>query len=63
VERVRKTLEKVADPNAKDKDSWTPLHRATFEDYVEVVRLLVEHRADQTVKNILRKTPLEVARA
>jgi len=63
VERVRKMLEKGADPNAKDKDSWTPLHRATFEGHVEVVRLLLEHRADQTVKNILRKTPLDVARA
>jgi len=56
-------LEKGADPNAKDKDSWTPLHRATFEGHVEVVRLLLEHRADPTVKNILRKTPLDVARA
>jgi hypothetical protein len=63
VERVRKMLEKGADPNAKDKDRWTPLHRATFEGHVEVVRVLLEHRADQTVKNILRKTPLEVARA
>jgi ankyrin repeat protein len=36
-ERVKELLKKGADPNAQDKDGYTPLHKAAEKGHVEVV--------------------------
>jgi ankyrin repeat protein len=50
-----------ADPNAQDKNGETPLLKAAFEGYVDVVKLLLVHGADPTVDED-GKTPLDLAR-
>ena len=41
--KVQTLLEKGANPNAKDNNGWTPLHRAAFEGHVDVVRVSVSY--------------------
>jgi hypothetical protein len=62
VDVVRLLLEHRADPNAKDKFGWTPLHLAASGGHVNVVRLLLERGADPTVKDRSGDTPLDLAR-
>ena len=49
MERVREMLEEGADPNAKDKDGNTPLHKAADEGRFDVVKLLLERGADPNI--------------
>jgi ankyrin repeat protein len=39
------------DPNARNNIGWTPLHSAAYRCHIEVVRVLLEHRADPTIRN------------
>ena len=58
-----------ADPNAKDKSGYTPLHRATRdlhrrrpgEGYTETVTALLAAGADRNAKDIFGRTPLQRA--
>jgi hypothetical protein len=43
-----------------DDDSFTPLHRASSDGALEVVRLLLEHGADVEAVNADGKTALQV---
>jgi hypothetical protein len=61
VERVKKLLKKGADPNAEDKDGWTPLHVAASVGHVDVVKLLLERRANPNAEDKDGKTPLHYA--
>ncbi len=61
VERVKKLLEKGADPNARNVVSWTPLHVAASKNHIEIAKLLLEHGADPNIQNKNGDTPLHVA--
>jgi len=61
VKRVRKFLEKGANPNAKNKTGRTPLHVAAYMGRVDVVKLLLERGADPNVQNKDGRTPLHDA--
>jgi len=50
------------DPNARNNIGSTPLHSAAYRCYIEVVRVLLEHRADPTIRNNEGRTPLELGR-
>ncbi|MBI3929433.1 MAG: ankyrin repeat domain-containing protein [Armatimonadetes bacterium] len=39
-----------ADPNARTRTSWTPLHEASAHGHPEVIRLLLAHRAVVEIK-------------
>jgi hypothetical protein len=61
VERVKKLLEKGADPNARNVVSWTPLHVVASKNHIEIAKLLLEHGADPNVQEEHGRTPLHVA--
>jgi ankyrin repeat protein len=47
------------DPEAKDKDNVTPLHRASMGGHPEAVRVLLEHGADVNARDgMFAATPL-----
>lgn len=45
----------------EDYDGWTPLHWAVINGRVEIVRMLIEARADLDVKDIWGRGPLHYA--
>jgi ankyrin repeat protein len=45
----------------QNKHGWTPLHRASINGALEVVRLLLEHGADVEAKDNDGETALQVA--
>ena len=47
--------------NAKDYAGWTALHEACNHGYLEIVRTLIEHGADVSVKGLDGDTPLHDA--
>ncbi|XP_078401904.1 ankyrin repeat domain-containing protein 49 [Cetorhinus maximus] len=47
--------------NVKDDDNYTPLHRAAYNDHIEVVRELIAHGADVHARTIDGWTPLHSA--
>lgn len=58
---VERLLLAGADVNIQDADKKTPLHSAI--GYPEIVRLLLEHGADPTVRNKQGLTPADIALA
>ena len=56
--KVKTALEKGANPNAKDKHGWTPLHWAALGSNVKIVRVLLKHGADPNAKDKYGWTPL-----
>ena len=45
----------------KNDDGWTPLHKAAYEGYREIVELLIAKGADVNAKNRYGTTPLDDA--
>jgi len=57
---VKKFIKK-ADVNGMASDGWTPLVRASKNNYLEIVKYLVEHGADLNIKNSSGYTALHKA--
>jgi len=58
VKCVEQLLKRGSNPNARDKDSYTPLHHAAARGHVEVVKLLLKHGAEINARNMDENTPL-----
>ena len=55
-------LELGADPNPQDKQGNTPMHRlAQRGTGREFARLLLEHGADLSIRNVKGETPMDLA--
>jgi len=52
-----------AELNIKDRDSYRPLHSASFLGHVELVELLLKNGADPNVRGRQNDTPLDSSRA
>jgi ankyrin repeat protein len=50
-----------ADPNARDKEGNTPLHRAAANCRYALAQLLIQHGADPNARNNEGKTPADLA--
>lgn len=61
VEGVVRLLLDGADPNSRDKDSYTPLHYAADKDNTDLTRVLLAADADPNLKSVLGDTPLHRA--
>ena len=61
IEAVKQHLNAGTDVNAKDEDSWTPLHFAASDGHKEVVELFIAKGADVSVKSKFDETPLDLA--
>ena len=48
--------------NALDNLGRTSLHRASFQNNTEAMKLLLHHNADATLRSEYDQTPLDVAR-
>jgi len=48
------------DPNARDKEGATPLHRAAANCRYALAQLLVQHGADPNARNNQGKTPADL---
>ena len=58
---TRILLEYGADPNARDSDDQTPLHRVVEWNRTEVARVLLENGVDVNARDVTNRTPLHVA--
>ena len=58
---LEKLLQQPGDPNAENEEGFTPLHHAAEWGHVELVRLLVEARADIEYKRSTAEPPLHLA--
>ena len=58
---ARFLVERGADPNMRNYNGVTPLHRALKTGRIEMARVLIEHGANAEVKNDEGKTPLDAA--
>ncbi|XP_017843659.2 ankyrin repeat domain-containing protein 49 [Drosophila busckii] len=47
--------------NARDNDGYTPLHRACYNNFLNIARLLLQHKADPNARTELGWTPLHSA--
>ena len=61
VQNVITFLGAGADINAIGEDGYTPLQYATEHNHVELVKLLLEKRADKTIKSSEGETALDMA--
>ncbi|XP_014286998.1 putative ankyrin repeat protein RF_0381 [Halyomorpha halys] len=54
-------LKKKANPNAKSKSNWSPLHRAVLNGHLEMIELLHKYNANVNVINDQLLTPFQLA--
>jgi ankyrin repeat protein len=61
VSAVQRLFEHHASVDVRNKDSWMPLHHASWGGYPDVIQLLLEHGADIEAQNSNDNTPLHLA--
>jgi len=61
LDKVKAALMLGADVNAKDEDSLTPLHSASWNGHLEVVKILLVHGAEVNAMNKWGRTALHEA--
>ncbi|XP_023170187.1 ankyrin repeat domain-containing protein 49 [Drosophila hydei] len=62
ISEVREILQLDADTvNAKDNDGYTPLHRACYNNFLDIARLLLQYQANPNARTELGWTPLHSA--
>lgn len=54
-------LQYEADADAREDDGWTPLHRTSKHNRVEVAKLLLQHSAEVNRRDNNHRTPLHLA--
>ncbi|NOY76196.1 MAG: hypothetical protein GXP32_10480 [Kiritimatiellaeota bacterium] len=62
IELAETLLKHKIELNKRDYGGGTPLHNAVHKKCLAMVKWLLDHGADKTIKNNAGKTPLEVAR-
>ena len=60
-EAAEALLENGANPNAQDKEGWTPLHNVLRLEKEDAIKVLIKHGADPTIKNNNGESPLNWA--
>ncbi|KAH8308132.1 ankyrin repeat domain-containing protein 49 [Drosophila kikkawai] len=62
ISEVREILRLDADTvNSRDNDGYTPLHRAAYNNFVDMAKLLLQYRANPNARTELGWTPLHSA--
>jgi len=61
INRVKELLTKGADINLKNRQGWTPLHAAVWNQKQDIAKLLIEKGADVNVKDRSNRTALQFA--
>jgi len=61
IERVKELLSKGVDINLKNRQGWTPLHAAVWNQKQDIAKLLIEKGADVNVKDKSSRTALQFA--
>ena len=61
IDKLAAALDGGADPDVRDKDGSTPLHRAVLHKSLPMVELLLQHRASPNAQDINGQTPLILA--
>lgn len=61
IERVKELLTKGADINLKNRQGWTPLHAAVWNQKQEIAKLLIEKGADVNIRDRTSRTALQFA--
>lgn len=61
IEEVRRLLLRGVDPNKGDDDGLTALHQSCIDDFEEMVKLLIEHKANVNANDTENWTPLHAA--
>jgi len=61
INRVKELLTKGADINLKNRQGWTPLHAAVWNQKQDIAKLLIEKGADVNVKDRSSRTALQFA--
>jgi len=62
IELVKNFLKNgIVNPNLRFRRGLTALHIASYRDYLELAKLLIEHRADVNIKSKKGLTPLHLA--
>ena len=63
LECAKALVEKGADVNCTDCESWTPLHAAVMNECTEFVRFLITSGANPNLKNDAGETPYDMAKS
>ncbi|EDW37038.1 GL25731 [Drosophila persimilis] len=62
ISEVREILRLDPDAvNARDSDGYSPLHRAAYNNFVDIAKLLLQYKADPNARTDLGWTPLHSA--